>query len=486
VGVTRSEIVVPFRGEGSGVGELTWGQQEIWHTIQRTGRTLNIGGALPMPAGTSAEEIATMLRFWVGRHQSLRSRLRFVSVEDPPPDGPERSVVAGVRPQQVVAESGEMTLHVVDVDDDDDPASAAEALRVSFEVPPFDYPNEWPVRMGVVRRSGAVTHMVVQYCHLAVDGGGIEAMVQDLAHLDRATGEGSAPVPGMSPLELARVEGTPAGRRASDKSLRYWEGLLRGVPTQRFGESGDKREPRFWELSCYSPAMHLAMQSIAARTRTNTTHVLLAAYAVALARVTGRHPSVAQTVVSNRFRPGYAQVVGQISQPGLCVVDVADSTFDEVVGRSWKAVTSAALRGYYHPASHRELLDRLSAERGERIDISCFVNDRRVGAEPQPGDRLPTEEEVRAVLSQSTFQWDRKQPVFDATLFLQVDSGPDLNAPGRSSRTAEQGSPAVFLAIWADTHYMSPADVEAFARAMEAITVQAAFDPLVSTGVHPA
>jgi hypothetical protein len=466
--VTRSAIPVRFRGEGSGVGELTWGQQTIWDTIQRTGRTLNIGGALPMPPGTSVDEVARMLRFWVGRHQSLRTRLRFTPA-----------------PRQVVYESGEVPLHVLDVDGADEPAAAAESLRADFEAPAFDYPNEWPVRMGVVRRGGEVTHMVVQYCHLAVDGGAIDAMVADLAHLDEM-GADSAPVRGLVPLELARIQASAAGRRPSEKSLRYWEDLLRSIPPRRFAEPGDGCEPRFWELCCHSPAMYLALKSIAARTGTNTTHVLLAAYAVALAKVTGIQPSVAQTVVSNRFRPGFGDLVGQLSQPGLCVVDVADCVFDEVVGRAWKSVTAGALHGYYHPGSQQALLDRLSAERGEPIDIGCFVNDRRRNAEPEPGEPLPTAEQLRAALARTTVQWDRKQAVFDATVFLQVDSGPDLNAPrnapGRAG-TSESDGPAVFLAVWADTRYLPPPQVEEFVRAMEGILVQAALDPATRTGV---
>lgn len=457
-----------FEGPGGGgSGELTWGQQSIWATIQRTGRTLNIGGALPMPPGTTVEEIATMLRFWVGRHEALRTRLRFTASQ----------------PQQVVAGSGELPLHLVDVDGADDPAAAAESLRAEFEAPAFDYPNEFPVRMGLVRQAGEVTHLVVQYCHLAVDGGGIDAMVQDLERLDRETGTAAGPVTAVTPLQLARIQSAPEGRRLSDKSLRYWRQQLDRVPSQRFREPGEGCEPRFWELCLYSPAMYLALKSIAARTETNTSHVLFAAYAVALARVTGIQPSLAQTVVSNRFRPGFGDVVGQISQSGVCVVDVADCTFDEVVVRAWKSVTAGALHGYYQPAAHQELLDRLGRERGEPVDVSCFINDRRRDAEPQPGEPPATEDELRAALALSTLRWDRKQPVFDATLFLQVDSGPDLNAPRTRQERDRPAVPALFLAAWADTRSLPPRDVEEFVRAMEQVVVRAAVDPATRTEV---
>lgn len=471
--VARSTISIPFQGKGSGVGQLTWGQREMWDAINNTGRTFNIGGALPMPPGTRADDVAMMLRFWISRHESLRTRLRFEPPQEP-----------GARPHplQEVAAAGEVALHVLEVDGEDDPAAAAEALRAEFEEPAFDYEHEWPVRMGVVCRGGEVTHMVVQYCHVAVDGGGIDAMVRDLEYLDRDTGTESAPPEALTPLELARRQCTDAGRRASEKSLRHWANALGGLPARRFKPMGAGREPRYWELYCYLPAMRLALQRIAARTGTNTTHALFAAYAVALARVTGIRYSLAQTIVSNRFRPGFADLVGAISQPGLCVVDVADKTFDEVVDAAWKTVTAGALHGYYHPAGRRELIARLSEEHGEEFNIDCFVNDRRQDAEPDPDVPLPTEEQVHAALPLSTYRWARKEPTFPGYLFLQVDSSPDLSVPDRA--TPEQlKTQAVHIQVWADTRHMPPHDIEVFARTMEQVAVQAAFDPDLPTGV---
>jgi hypothetical protein len=308
-------------------------------------------------------------------------------------------------------------------------------------------------------------------------------MVTDLESLDRTSGLETAPPSGITPLELARSQSAPAGRRLSDKSLRHWANALRAVPARRFSYTGAGCEPPVWELYCYLPAMHLALQRVANRTGTNTAHVLFAAYAVALARVTGVHPSLAQTIVSNRFRPGLGPVVGAVSQPGLCVVEVADKTFDEVVGQAWKAVTAGALHGYFHPDDRRELFDRLAEEHGEPFDVSCFVNDRRRDAELEPGRPLPSEEQVQAALKQSMFRWERKEPNFSGSLFLQVDSSPELTAPDRIT-PEQQAVPAVYIEVWADTRCLPPDDVETFARTMEEITVQAAFDPATPTGVH--
>lgn len=99
--VKLSEVPVTFHGGGAGVGELTWGQAGILRTTRRTGRTMNIVLVMPQPEATPLAEMAAVLRFIVGRHPALRTRLRFAdrSSEDR-------------MPQQVVAESGEVPLQI--------------------------------------------------------------------------------------------------------------------------------------------------------------------------------------------------------------------------------------------------------------------------------------------------------------------------------------------------------------------------------------
>jgi hypothetical protein len=106
---------------------------------------------------------------------------------------------------------------------------SAEELRSRYEFTPFDYVNEWPVRMGAIRESGALTHLFVQYCHVVVDGLGIEAAVRDLEHLDgEGHRRGERPATGAAPAGAGPDPGGSEGRRRSDKSLRYWESQLLG------------------------------------------------------------------------------------------------------------------------------------------------------------------------------------------------------------------------------------------------------------------
>jgi hypothetical protein len=460
--ITLSEIRVGFHGEGADTGELTWGQLDIWLTMQRTGQTINLSLTVPLPGGTSLAELTGMLRFLISRHPALRTRLRFSA-------GP-----SGDRhPGQAVAASGEVPLHIADIGDGDDPATVAEELRLRWELAWFDYENEFPVRMGVIRRPGALTHLVVCYSHLMVDGGGLNALDEDLRHLDRATGEVMAPAGGLSPLELARWQGSPAGQRRSERAIRYWADQLARLPAWRPGESARPQQPRFWELAVFSPAMELGMRAVAARTGADTAHVLLAAYAAAVTRVFGRDPSVVQIIVSNRFRRGFAGMVSQVCQPGICVVDAADATFDTVVVRARKAVTNASFYGYYHPVERARLLDETAARQGQPLDIAWFINDRRgMAGRPDDDCHVPTETELTQVLAHTKLYWNRKLPMFGGTLYIQANSGPMLD--GRPTLAA--GLPAVYLEVWTDTHHFALAQVEAFVREMEAVVVEAAFD----------
>ncbi|HZP54324.1 condensation domain-containing protein [Actinocrinis sp.] len=475
--ITLSDIRVRFEGHGAGVGELTWGQLGILRTTRRTGRTMNVVVTMPLPEATPLTEMTAVLRFLVSRHPALRTRLRFA-------DGPsgERGV------QQVVADSGEIPLYIADLDDEDDPSAAAEQMRSRFELEWFDYEREFPVRMGVVRQSGTLVRLVLGYSHVMVDGAGILALTRDLANLDRVTGQATAPPDGVSPLDVAAAQDSASGRRQSERSIRYWAAQLERLSAWQPAEPASPQQPRFWELAGYSPAMDLALREIAARTGAATTYVLLAAYSTAVARVFGRNPSVAQIVVSNRFRPGFADVAAQLSQEGICVVDTAAASFDEVVDRAQSAATSASFYGYYDPGQCARLLDETAARRGGPLEISWHLNDRRaipasqragesdaggVKRDDQAGSDVPVDEALAKLLPRTRLFWDRRMPSFDGTLFIQVDSAP---APLASRQALPEGLPAVYFEVWADTQVFTTARIEEFARAMEAVLVEAACD----------
>lgn len=454
-------ITVPFAGEGAGVEGLTWGQQAVWKDLRETGWTLNLSDVAALPPATTTEEFAGEIGSLVSRHPSMRTRLGFDA------DG---------RPLQVVSNSGAIPLDVVDLDDDDDPAERSSALAIRSLLTAFDYETEWPLRIALIRRHGVLLYWAWTLCHLVIDGMGIAVLLEGDKPAE-AAGRMPSRGPAMSLLELARWERTPAARRQSDASMRYWETQLRAAPAAMPVEPanpGGHQGERHWYVRSHSPATYLAVQAIAARTRTDTARVLLAVFAVAVARVAGINPVVTRVVVSNRFRPGFARILAPLSQIGLLSVDVADTTVDEVIARARRGVPNAAKHAYYDPTSLDDLITRIGRERGRDARVRFLYNDRRVYnrlvADEAAGNCTVTLEQIRSALPESTVRWDGSLDQFNDRLSVSIEDQPET----------------VAMSVSVDTHYMHPADVETFLRTFEGVAVEAAFDTAVPTRVSSA
>jgi hypothetical protein len=444
-------IMVPFEGAGAGTGELTWGQQHIWGTIQALGSTMNMCAIRELSPGASVDEFVEELRYYVSRFQAMRTRLRFVP---------------GGLPLQVVVSSGEVPLEIVDVAAGEDPAEVATALVARHEDTPFDYAVDFPIRMTLVRRDGVLTHMITVLSHLATDGAGGFAMYNDYMHRDAETGRAAEPV-GMQPLDLAAQQHTPAGIRQSGASLRYWEEMLRTIPLRGPETSADTGESRYWQLEMDSPAMFLAVRTIANRVGIDVSTVLLGVYAVALARVTGSNPSVVQMLVSNRFRPGLAEIVSNISQTGLFVVDVAGVTVDEAIARTRRASIRAYKHAYFDLPLWQDLIERVARERGGEIDLGCYYNDRPSQYQAPDLGSAWTRDEIEAALPRtSPLRWTQL-PFFNERVMVTINDAPD----------------AIALLVLADTHFVPKTEMERLAREMESLAVAAASDPDTATGV---
>jgi hypothetical protein len=446
---------VPFEGPGAGVGELTWGQRKIWALMQDGESSMGMGGPVPVADGRTVQDLAAELGFFMSRYASLRALIR---------------KEAGGGFVQEVAGSGEAVLGVVDAPDDADPDLVARGVAERWEATPFDHAAEWPIRMAAVRHRGAVTHVVVTISHVATDGGGIAVMLGELAERDPVSGEPKNPASAVGPLELSAQQRTPSAQRQSEVSLRHWERLLRAAGARRFGPAVDRGEPRYWMGFFESRALHLASKAVAARTGATTSSVLLAGYAVAVARFTGISPALIQVVVGNRFRPGLADVSHPLSVNGLFLADVADASFDEVVARTQRASALCSKHAYYDPARLAELQARVNRERGEVVELTCLFNDRRgdVGVEaPGPG---PTRPELEAAREASTLRWGKPFPRYVDVLMIQVGTVRDT----------------IELEIQVDRHHLSADEVRMLMLDLESLLVEAVFDPDLPTGVRSA
>jgi hypothetical protein len=447
--VPTERVPVPFEGEGSGTAPMTWGQTEIWQTMSLKG-WLSVGGRLPLAPGATIEGVAEELRFMTSRFPSMRTRFSF----------DENDV-----PGQVLSASGETVLEVFDADDPEGAEALALEVEVHYRTATRDMENEWPVRMAVIRAAGVPTHMVVFSCHLVTDGAGAQIIARDMAARD------TPPPPGTEQLDLARWQQSEDGQRRSAAVLMYWEKTLQALEPRPFPPSGARQELRHWMGEYSSPALKLATQAIAVRTKASTSSVLLALYAIALGRCGVASPAVIRPQASNRFRRGLTSMVANLVQAGLCVVETVDSTVDEVVARAKREAMAAFKSAYHDPAGLAALLARDAERRGpgavpwDGYSWAC-LNDR--GVDNQEPDAEPiTPERLEAALALSTFRWEMKKENPFEPLYLHI------SAPGD----------AIDIMICADTDRLAPDDIEGLVRDIEALAVAAAFDAEVPTGV---
>lgn len=448
-------VLVAFEGEGegSGTGPLSWGQQHIWHAIRATRSTMNMCAVRELEPGAAVEDFAEELRFYAGRFQAIRTLLRFTP-------GTEL-------PEQVVVAAGQIPLSVVDAEAGQDPGRAAAVIAEAQRDAAFDYEHEFPIRLILVRSGGVLTHLVTTLSHFATDGPGAFAMYRDFVGRDPATGQAATPPP-LQPLELALRQQESSGRRQSDSSLRFWEQHLRALPPRRPREFLQPTHARYRHLTLTSPALSLAVGVVARRTGAEASDVLLAAFGIALGQAGGGSPVAVQTLVGNRFRPGLARMVGNVSQTGLFVLDVADVTVDEAVMRAKKAAMQTYKHAYFDPRAWTELFARLEAERGEPFEL-CYYNDRppeqRAATGAESGDEA-VEPALRAALALTETEWV-ELGFFNERLMVTVDDDPG----------------AVKVNVYADTGYVPPAEMEDLARRIETVTAAAAVRPQTRTGI---
>lgn len=447
-------VTVAFAGEGSGVAELTWGQLGMWQSIEESGESRTISGVADLDEGMTLELLAELFGYIMSRHQALRTLLR---------------LRPGRPPLQDCRGAGAIDVEIVDAGDEV-PAAVAAGVRERYQTVHFDYEHEWPVRLAVVQAHGRPTHTVAVYLHLALDAGGLSVLLADLGLRDPVTGTGP-PVTATPPLEQARKQREPSARRQQASSLRHLEHVLRTVPAHPFGEPAAGREREHVMVRYRSPATLLAARSAAAAIGTGTSAVLLASFAVGLARATGANPVLALVMVSNRFRPGLAESVSAVAQITPLMIDVADVTLVEAVGRAARGALSAYKNGYSDPYLQDQVVERVNRERGEVVELACYYNDRRQQErEGRAGEAPPTAEQIHDALGRSTLEWLDDPEMPKTGVYLYVDDPPG----------------AIDFIMSVDTRYFSPADLEALVRDMEAVTVGMALAPGTPTGVATA
>ncbi|WP_031512099.1 condensation domain-containing protein [Streptomyces sp. NRRL F-5123] len=430
-------IPVDFAGEGEGEDEMSWGMWEIWQAMGRQRGPLPIGGRAALEPGTTLADLAAELRYLLERFPSMRTRLR---------------IAPGGRALQRLSSTGRTTLEVYDAAPDADPEEVAAAVEQAYRSREFDFCAEWPVRMGVVRRDGVPVHLVTVMHHLATDALGGAIMLGQVRTRD------TAPVSGMQQLEQARWQRSPAGQRQNARAMRHFESVLRTMPARQLPGPTDPREPRHWGAEFHSPALTAALPLIAARTGATVPGILLGLFATGLYRATGISPVIVRPVVGNRFRSALSDVVCMVAQAGVCAIHTAGASAADVVRRAGQGALTAYKHAYFDPEALDELVRRISVERGTDANIRTYLNVRSSYTLPADGTGAGTRE-LQEARGGTVFHWYTREENQTERLFVHVDDTPEGG---------------LRFEIHIDTHYVSPAQAEAFAYGMEAAAIEAA------------
>ncbi|MGI8666749.1 MAG: hypothetical protein ACR2N4_12060, partial [Jatrophihabitans sp.] len=249
----------------------------------------------------------------------------------------------------------------------------------------------------------------------------------------------------------------------------------------RADRPGGLGEPRFAgervsQLIRYrSPAVALALPQLAAAHGVPSSAALLAMFAVGLGRHTGHNPLVVTLMVSNRFRPGFADSVSALVQPSPYLIDIEGISLDQAVGTVAGGLLHTYKNAYYDPYQHEELVARIGRERGEQLDLWCLYDDRRkhqdrAFAPGSPGSPASTAQlgpELSRALTRSSWQREHEPAMHCRKLFLHVDDPP--------------GSIDFLLSV--DSRYFAVEDMLAILRAIEDATVQAVLHPDAPTRI---
>jgi hypothetical protein len=321
------------------------------------------------------------------------------------------------------------------------------------------------VRVAVAIAPGAGDQVIAcaaGFSHLAVDHGAIEALRRDFADLLGDPGRRQPGLPGQAchqPLDQAQLEATPAERCKAEAALAYEQEQSRRIPHCLYALPGARisGEPLAVELSSVAAAM--AVQRVAARTRTSRSSVVLAAICAVVARRANYRELVFPLVSSNRFDRRLANYVGVLALGSIATVEIAGRSFDELVGHTWTTVMEANRHARYDAAKRDTLDDLIERERGLRFTYDPLFNN----LVPESWSSLTAgvrfePEEIDVALARTELRW---RPM------------PSGGTPIRFSLSQVDG--CLRLDVWsADTGLLPRTEVESVLLAVERLLVAAA------------
>lgn len=339
---------------------LSFAQQGLWFMEQlHPGRSsFHIDSAVRLSGALDPRALGAALSQVVRRHEVLRTGYR---LED---DGPV----------QVVHPAAPVPLPRIDLEGlpEADRFPALRLLGDRFPERPFDLERGPVLRVCLVRLGTAVHAVLFTAHHLALDGWSMGVLTQEVAALYEAASGRGAPLPEL-PVQYADYASWQRSwltEEVLEAQLSYWRRQLQGalpvlpLPLDRPRPATPSGRGEREEIEL-SPELSGALRRLARRQGATVFMVLVAAFDVLLAHLSGREDVVVGTNSASRSVPEAEGLIGFfINQLALRMDLAGDPDFRELVAR----VRRVAIEAYAHQdVPFEKVVEALSPERDPAV-----------------------------------------------------------------------------------------------------------------------
>ncbi|WP_031074559.1 condensation domain-containing protein [Streptomyces sp. NRRL WC-3742] len=349
----------PRPGGDGGPAPLSHAQQRMWlmDRLGQGGALYNVPLATRLRGPLDSGALAVALTALTERHAALRTRY------------PQR----GEQPYQQVDPAAPVELVIEEV------AAEASAARLEAEASrPFDL-TAGPVLRTLLLRHAEEDHtLILTIHHIAVDGGSLPVLAEDLAALYAAARDGSdpqLPAPALPYTTYAREERARDAEltAAADARARHLAGA-RPLPLLRPVPPGARERRAALHTAPLGPGTVEGLRRLGARHGATLYAVLLAAAFATLRTATGEDDLTLACASGHRARPALRRTVGLAVNTLAVRADLAgDPAFTEVLSRARAALLDAQ---QHHDVPFDLVVERLgTAARGADgtplLSVSC-------------------------------------------------------------------------------------------------------------------
>jgi len=426
------------------------GQLDMYNWLRQTPDHIYaiLCAELPVPAVVSVDDLAEAIAVLIARHESLRT-----------------TYVPGEQPRQRVAAAGVQLLELCSLGEGQwgprDRPAVAEALVQWLRKSPD--PGRHPVRVAVAIAPGGGDRVIAcaaRFSHVSIDNGAIGILKRDFAGLLGDPARRQVGRPGHQPLDQAELEATPAERRRADVALEYLREQSWRISHCLYALPGARTSGESLVVELSSVAAAMAVRRVAARTRTSRSSIVLAAICAVVARRANYRELVVPISSGNRFERHLVNYVGSLVQISVATVEIAEKSFDELVGHTWTRVVEASRHARHDAVKLDAMRELIEHERGLRLTTNPTFNNlvpeswsgltAGVGFQP---------EEIDVALAQTELRW--RPLLFSGTSIqfrlYQIDG-------------------CLRLDVWSgDTGLVPRAELESVLLAVERLLVAAAY-----------